>query len=146
MIAPPLAARAPSHSTCPRCPAGRVRPRLQPGERVTSRRPCHLDYAIARPRSRCPRACEISDLVWRIPVIEDPRHGLRIRRHFERAEAPGIEHGGLPKSPRMLAARRDSVHHADSLASRALSAILTLCVEASVPSDRLVAAKSCPDS
>src|SRR6266852_8783514 len=28
-------------------------------------------------------------------VIQDPRHGLRIARHFECAEAPGIERGGL---------------------------------------------------
>jgi len=42
------------------------------------------------------RLVEISDLgVENSQVIEDPRHRLRIARHFERAEAPGIEHGGL---------------------------------------------------
>jgi len=42
------------------------------------------------------RFVEVSDLsVEDSQVVEDPRHGLRITRNFERAEAVGVERGGL---------------------------------------------------
>src|ERR1700674_2606560 len=49
----------------------------------------------ASPLEVSPRFVEVSDLgVENSPVIQHPRHGLGAARHFECAEAPGIERGG----------------------------------------------------